>query len=826
MKINKKKILSISFLIQILFLVGYLLCLFRNYPEQTIGRKQLYGEQNENLKDFEVVGDGIRSTSGDPWIEFSLKQEENIKIIELDFSGVAAEGQWGCVWDMDTWEYNGYQLKNGKVFLSYDTVAANSKRQNLRFDLVESAEVYLQIDRLVINSRLGILHSVIEQYGKLLILLLLIEFVVMGVIEKHGNTEDRKGLKIERMVPFVAIGGFVTYIYHVWYLKTEAALNKWMFLSLVVVLLLLIEWISARKKKSCVHESLSIILYAILNFGIVEILSGCRYDFSNLVAGFWNIVLWVLIIAIFHLFTQSLKSAVIIPNMVAIILGMINHYFYQFRGNPFELSDLQMAGTAMTVISNYRLEIDSTIVFIFFVECMVICAWCLSYKGKNSENRRYVQAEVVAVCLALMGCFLNDPGVSYWNMNQSTKEYGYLNAFVKYARKDFSSSAPQGYSREWVEEILGRYETKKGEKQPNIIVIMNESFADLPTTYQFETDVDSMPFIHGLNENTIKGNMLVSVFGGSTANTEYEFMTGNSMAYFSAGSVPYMQYVKIQQESLTNELKNWGYQTGAFHPCNAGNYNRNKVYPLLGFDFTTFIEDDLLYQDTLRSYISDKSDMKNVIDIYEHRDKEKPFYMFNVTMQNHGGYSREHSEVDITVRPKNSELCETQLLEYLSLVKESDAAFEQLVQYFENEEEDTVIVMFGDHQPGLDESIYNSMEPGICGADASLEQKEKMYRVPFIIWANYDIEEENDVLISPNYLRAFLLEKAKMSMGCYDQFLMECQAQYPAINVMGYYDSNGNLHQIDEATDLLTEYQILQYGKVFDKNTLQNVYLQ
>lgn len=815
----------VSLLAGVLLLIGYGLFLCWIYPEQTIERGQLYGEQNENLKDFEVVEDGLRSSSGDPWVEFSLKKAKNIKVIEFDFSGIQEEGCWGTVWDMDTWESAGYDLKNGRVFISYDEAAAKVERKNLRFDFVESENVYLRIDSVVINSRAGMINTVLTQYGKLFILLLLAEFLILNIVESNKLEQNKKRVKIKRIIPFLVIAAVGLYIYHAYKLSVENTLDRWMYMILTIALLLLLYVGYVRKQGKFAFVFPCIVLYAFLNFGIVEILSGCRYDFSKPLAGIWNMIIWILLMVMLHLMTQNLKISIIVPNIIAVALGLTNHYFYQFRGNPFELSDLQMAGTAMTVIGNYQLQIDSIMIFVIVMECIAVYAWRLLDKGRYSGNKKIVQAEVLIAVLTFMGCFLNRPGVSYWNMSQSTREYGYLNAFVEYVRKDFNYSAPEGYSRERVEEILGRYDVKDGEKQPNVIVIMNESFADLPTTYQFDTNVDGMPFIHGLEKNTVKGNMLVSVFGGSTANTEYEFMTGNSMAYFPVGSVPYMQYAKIEQESITRELKELGYQTEAFHPCYAENYNRSKVYPLLGFDFTTFMEDEPLYQDTLRSYVTDKADIENVIDIYERRDKEKPFYMFNVTMQNHGGYSRENSEVETTVRPKNKDLCETQLLEYLSLVKESDAAFEELVQYFENVDEDTVIVMFGDHQPGLDESIYNELEPGIFSADASLEQKEKMYTVPFVIWANYDIEEEDDVFISPNYLRAFLLEKAKMPMGCYDQFLLDCQKEYPAINAMGYYDASGILHGIDESTERLEEYRILQYAKVFDKNTLQNVYL-
>ena len=44
--------------------------------------------------------------------------------------------------------------------------------------------------------------------------------------------------------------------------------------------------------------------------------------------------------------------------------------------------------------------------------------------------------------------------------------------------------------------------------------------------------------------------------------------------------------------------------------------------------------------------------------------------------------------------------------QYLSLAHASDQAFEQLVNYFSQVEEPTMIVMYGDHQPKLEDGFY------------------------------------------------------------------------------------------------------------------------
>ena len=87
------------------------------------------------------------------------------------------------------------------------------------------------------------------------------------------------------------------------------------------------------------------------------------------------------------------------------------------------------------------------------------------------------------------------------------------------------------------------------------------------------------------------GKLYVSVKGGNTANTEFEFLTGNSMGFLPAGSVPYQQYIKQEQPSLASHLGALGYVTSALHPYRAKRAGRDKVYPLLGFDNTYFQND-------------------------------------------------------------------------------------------------------------------------------------------------------------------------------------------------------------------------------------------
>ena len=53
--------------------------------------------------------------------------------------------------------------------------------------------------------------------------------------------------------------------------------------------------------------------------------------------------------------------------------------------------------------------------------------------------------------------------------------------------------------------------------------------------------------------------------------------------------------------------------------------------------------------------------------------------------------------------------------------------------------------MFGDHQPKLPDSFYELLY-GKSLNNLSLKELQKKYKVPFIIWANYDIDEASDMM--------------------------------------------------------------------------------
>lgn len=376
-------------------------------------------------------------------------------------------------------------------------------------------------------------------------------------------------------------------------------------------------------------------------------------------------------------------------------------------------------------------------------------------------------------------------------------------------------------------------------KAPNIIVIMNEAFSDLSVIGDFSTSEDYMPFFHSMMEEYTSGHLMVSVKGGDTANTEYEFLSGDTMAFLPQGSVVYQQYISKSIPTLASCLGSLGYSTEGLHPYLGSGWDRERVYPLLGFD--NFYDIDYFTgAKTIRKFVSDESAFDKIISDFQNKGDSKKF-IFEVTMQNHSGYMANPSTdngfvQEITLNDVAYQSSETVAAErYLTLVRKSDEAYEKLITWFEeNVTEPTIIVTFGDHEPS---DYVTQVIDDLTGFDENstdLEETQKHYQVPFFIWNNMGIgKDESMSLISANYLAAYMMKMAGMPMTEYQEFLTQMREQIPVICANTYITADGTYHnwadmkEDTENYELLNKYNILCYNHLIDvKNRVDSLFSQ
>ncbi|MBP5198069.1 MAG: LTA synthase family protein [Lachnospiraceae bacterium] len=493
----------------------------------------------------------------------------------------------------------------------------------------------------------------------------------------------------------------------------------------------------------------------------------------------------------------KLNLAFSIETVLSMIFGLAFFYVYRFKNTSIMPWDIFSFGTAMSVAGNYDFTPDLRLSVI--IVCFILVFVAGIFLGKNTKIN--IKKKIM-VCI--LGLFMMI-GVTTLVQNQSfVKAYKLYSVLFYPDRMTYRNGTlvgflmeikymvpekPEGYDKEAIEDNFNELveesessiaETSK-EDLPNIIVVMNETFADLSIYGSLNIKEDVMPFVRSLNEkgaNTKSGTLNVSVFGGNTANSEFEFLTNQSMNFYPEGSIPYQQYIWNDVPNLTSYLKELGYTTTAIHPFKPGGWSRNRTYPFLGFD-EFLSEEDFENPTLIREYISDASAYDKVIELFE-KKSDDPMFTFLVTMQNHGGYTEDFPNFNVDVFAAN--IRNPVVNRYLSLIKYADQAVEELISYFENVDEDTIIVFFGDHQPAASVTYPVMYSKGIDVYNLSEEEEKKCYKVPYFIWANFDIEEEHDLETSANYLSLDLMDVAGIDYSPFMEIADSARKDVPLLS--------------------------------------------
>ena len=565
----------------------------------------------------------------------------------------------------------------------------------------------------------------------------------------------------------------------------------------------------------------------------ITLLAGAFFCGSLSYLGYVNFLLnWALLFAV-----ALALNAITLPFLGTIITMafttiwyIANYFVIILRGKPIMPADLKAIGTAAEVMGGYTFVPSwKMLIGVSVVVCYAVFL-VLIWKKNRPEKKQTVKAQIIHRGLAIVAAVvLVAVGINtktFKNLNSFawdtvlTRSFHQEGMILTYLKSVYNSQVkePDGYSRELVNSYLSEYNdatfTSEDAVRPTrIIMVMNEAFSDLRTV-GLDNRIDVMPFIDSLDENTVEGSLFVSVFGGGTCNTEFEALTGNTLAFLGAGAYPYTENVTEPVFSLASYFHNNGYLTEAFHANEADNWNRNLVYPNLGFEafhsITEFEERGFVVN--LHDNPADISDYMFIEDI-DRNDEDQPRFLFDVTMQNHSPYERwlDVEKADAVAEYGSDLYVDTQV--YLSLVKASDDEVRQLVETYKNSDEPTMIVFFGDHQPGLPNiainEIYTSMNAYI-----------DLYKSKFFIWTNYDTQEWHNAGISANYLPWLILERGNFPLPPYVQMLKELYEHYPIISSQGVMDIEGNIYTgVAEIMDdpLIQKYQYIQYANLFDE---------
>lgn len=590
---------------------------------------------------------------------------------------------------------------------------------------------------------------------------------------------------------------------------------------LIIVLLPLIPKFRFEEKLNWLVSVAALPASSLIILYFIEILSNnsIRYIPFRVLLCNYMIVLGVqlLITAL----TGRAHIAVILTALFGFVAGTANHFVLMYRGTVIVPVDIIAVGAARDVISNYTFSLDISIL----LAAAVLAAGCVAVTRYRTHLnlKNMLAAAVRALCavaataVLMFSCSIasrrwSGAYIYFKEANVFARMNGFLYSFVQTVH-NMVMEAPDGYDAGAGKQIMAGYTGTQGESdvQPDIILIMGETWADLSRITDVSSfDKDPMPYLHSVagddNPNTVVGSTVVPVFGSGTCNSEFEAITGLSMANFSSYGFPYLQFVDDTTPAVPKYLKQLGYRTYALHPGETETWARDRVYKYFEFDEIYFWE-NFPYQDLRHEMVSDGACFNSILDLLPMDSAADPAFIFNVTIRNHGGYDK-NTDFDIRVNVENSDGKYSDAERFASLMLYSDEEIRQFIAELEKRERPTVLVMFGDHLPSLSEDYFSYIHM----AQAEAENPLARYTTPYFIWANYDIDTSDiPQTASSNYMGLIAMKLAGLPLNGWYQYLDAQMAETPVYSLYGVKDASGNftdVHQYD--------YQYVQYAMFRD----------
>ena len=597
---------------------------------------------------------------------------------------------------------------------------------------------------------------------------------------------------------------------------------------------------------ACICRDIIIIAaVAILSFVSLEI--ACNETFYRIPANSFGFSVGLLasILLSLYLLGQRHGGAMVLVPVACCILGIAEHFVMTFKGEAILPSDILALGTAMEVSEGYEFTFTAGIVTSLALLEISLGLLSLIRPRKLSTPAHVLPAIAGHLCAFLLVSVISLLGFSSIDLEQALNlgfdrwqpictyvSQGFITSFTEMVN-ELPIEKPEGYTPDETknieQELVVAYDSTYGsseqraaavaqfnEIKPTVIAVMNESFTDLSCFEQLKAAGYFGPnYYNSLPDTLVRGTMLASVTGGGTANSEFEFLTGATTAFVGVGKIPYQLYQMSDVDSLAKDLKELGYVATAMHPQNPVNYHRDKIYQQLGFGEFLSIDD---FGDTpyYHNGVCDYVTYDKILELL--RTDERPQFIFDVTMQNHGGYkigSVPAEELTNYWVEGASENTNAMLNTYLTCINASDRDLEYFINELRNIGRPVVLVFFGDHQPSAATTLNDELYP----QEDTASHAFRVHQSTYFVWANYEIAGNNELnvydTVGANEIAAIALNKIGAPLTDYQKALLATRSDVPSINVAGYLGADGLRYDLESEdgpyTSTIDKLQRVQY---------------
>ncbi|MEF9951915.1 MAG: sulfatase-like hydrolase/transferase [Clostridium sp.] len=553
-----------------------------------------------------------------------------------------------------------------------------------------------------------------------------------------------------------------------------------------------------------------------------SIFSGIQYIWLDPAMFTLNLFMVLTITSIGFLFRKSWTSYFIVSGLL-LCFSLASGMMLEIRGTPLIFADIYSLKEGLMMAQNY-FDKGTIVIGVLALVTFGAIIYFLWKKQRINETgiRKFFKwqgiAFLIGATIITFGCdkLLTSSGkklVYFWDMPYSYKENGLLVSFGETA-KAFNVAAPEGYSKENIEGIqtqissenISVFSGSRGErintstsKAPNVIGIQLESFMNPEHIKGIKMKNDVIKNYKKMFNSFPNGVLNVPCYGGGTVRSEFEVLTGLNTDFLPVGEIPNNNILKKQTvESMAYILGDKGYNTSVVHNYTANFYDRDLVYPNLGFENYIAME-YMKKPENLEKGEMYPEDMVNLDTMKKLLNKKEPQFIYNITVESHGSYSEnltneDFDVVDTTLDQKSI----SQIQGFINKLKGVDDYLGELIKFVESTDEPTVIVVFSDHLPSLD----------VLNREGALDSKSK-YQTEYFIWNNLGLEKKTKELEAYE-ISSYLFDLIDMDGGIVPTFHNKLKGD------KNYLDSFKRLQY-----DMLYSEKYIFAGKPYEKSNMK-----
>lgn len=496
----------------------------------------------------------------------------------------------------------------------------------------------------------------------------------------------------------------------------------------------------------------------------------------------------------------------LIASIILSLICMINAIYYTFYTSYVSVSLIGTLEYLFQVGDAVTKNVIKVYDFIYILAPITLILVHISLKRKNKKTKEMLNKKDskktiscligAGVCLLLFISMLTSLEIGrfakQWNREYIVMKFGIytyqLNDIVKSIEPKITSLF--GYDNAL--KIFNDYFENRSDEQTtvneytgifegkNIIAIHAESMQAVAMGLTFNGQ-EVTPTLNRLAKDSINfTNFYTQVSVGTSSDSEF---TLNTSLMPTNNGTAFVSYFNREYVSIPKLLKEKGYYTFSMHANNGSYWNRNVMHKSLGYDHF-YSKQEYEIDEVIGLGLSDKSFFKQSIQkIKEINEEGKPYYGTVIMLSNHTPFADvdKYGEFDVDIKEEiyNEETGETEIVSYpymegtklgnyFKSLHYADEALGEFIDGLEQEGllDNTVIVIYGDHDARLPKSDYVRLYNYDKETDSVLSSEDENYKV--VDYYQYELLRKVPFMIYSKETKENLHQEVTNLMGMYD----------------------------------------------------------